>query len=183
LPELPEPKRHRFMNQYGLSAEDATVLTGSRALADFYERAVQLGASPKAVANWMLRDVLRLLNAASIEIEASKITPEHVAGLIKLIDGGQISVRSAPEVLEEVFNTGAAPEAVVKEKGLAQVSDTGELAAAVDRAIAANPKAVADYKGGKPSALGFLVGAVMKETRGKANPGVVNQLLKGKLDA
>ena len=153
-------------------------------MADFYEAAVKEGVSAKAVANWVLRDVLRLVNAAGIEIEQSKVAPRHVADLIRLIEGGQVSVRSAPEVLEEVFNTGRAPEAVVKEKGLAQVSDTAELEAVVDRVLAAesNQKAIADYKSGKQSAAGFLVGAVMKETRGKANPGMVNQLLRQKLD-
>jgi aspartyl-tRNA(Asn)/glutamyl-tRNA(Gln) amidotransferase subunit B len=185
LPELPEPKRQRFVRQFGLSPQDAATLTASRALADFYEATIKAGAAPRAAANWVLRDVLRLLSAARIEIEASKLQPEHVAQLVTLIEGGQLSVRSAPEVLEEAFNTGHPPEHVVRDKGLSQVSDTAELEAIVDRVLAAPPsaKAVADYKSGKQSAAGFLVGAVMKETRGKANPGVVNQLLRQKLDA
>jgi aspartyl-tRNA(Asn)/glutamyl-tRNA(Gln) amidotransferase subunit B len=185
LPELPEPKRKRFMEQYGLSPQDAATLTGSRSLADFYEAAVNAGGAARAVANWMLRDVLRLLGTERIEIEASKLKPEHVAELITLIDGGQLSVRSAPEVLEETFRTGTAPATVVQEKGLTQVSDTGELEGVIDGVLAApqNAKAIADYRAGKQSAVGFLVGAVMKETRGKANPGLVNQLLKQKLDA
>jgi aspartyl-tRNA(Asn)/glutamyl-tRNA(Gln) amidotransferase subunit B len=185
LPELPEPKRRRFMEVYGLNAEEAATLTSSRALADFYEQAVREGAAARAVANWMLRDVLRLLNTSGLEIEAAKLTPGHVAGLIKLIESGQLSVRSAPEVMETMFQTGAPPDQVVDEKGLSQVSDTAELEAIVDRILAApgSAKAVADFKGGKASALGFLVGAVMKETRGKANPGVVNQLLQQKLSS
>ncbi|HEX2033874.1 MAG TPA: Asp-tRNA(Asn)/Glu-tRNA(Gln) amidotransferase subunit GatB [Chloroflexota bacterium] len=183
LPELPEPKRRRFMADYGLSADDAATLTASRRLADFYEATVRLGAGPKAVANWMLREVLRLLNAHGTEIEASKLTPAHLAELIKLIDDGQLSVRSAPEVLEAVFESGASPQAVVKEKGLSQVSDASALESIVAAVLAApeNQKAIADYGAGKTNALGYLVGAVMKQTRGKANPGVVNQLLRQKL--
>jgi len=183
LPELPEPKRRRFMAHYGLSAEDAATLTASRALANFYEAAVAEGVSPKASANWLLRNVLRLVNAAGIEIEQSKITPQHLAQLVRLLESGQISVRSAPEVLEETFNTGASPEAVVKEKGLSQVSDTSELDTVIQRVLEApaNQKAIADYKAGKESALNFLFGAVMKETRGKANPGIVRELLRERL--
>ncbi|MGH2351550.1 MAG: Asp-tRNA(Asn)/Glu-tRNA(Gln) amidotransferase subunit GatB [Chloroflexota bacterium] len=185
LPELPEPKRRRLMAEYGLSADDAATLATSRPLADFYEQTVQLGASPKAAANWMLRDVLRLLNTSGQEIEASKLTPAHLAGLITLIDSGRLSVRSAPEVLEETFRSGTAPEQVVQEKGLAQVSKASELEAVIDRVIVAdaNQKAIADYRAGKEAALKFLMGAVMKETRGRAKPDVVTQLLKRKLDA
>ena len=182
LPELPEPKRRRFMSEYGLNPQEAGTLTGSRSLADFYEAAIKAGGAARPVANWVLRDVLRLLGGGPIS--ESKLRPGHIAELIKLVDSGQLSVRSAPEVLEESFNTGAPPAQVVLEKGLTQVSDTGELEAVVERVLAseASAKAVADYRGGKPTALGFLVGAVMKETRGKANPGLVNELLRKKLD-
>ena len=182
LPELPEPKRRRFMAAFGLSAQDAATLTASRSLADFFEAAVAAGGSSRAVANWMLRDVLRLLGGAPVD--ASKLRPEHVAQLISLVESGALSVRSAPEVLEETFRSGVDPERVVREKGLGQVSDTAELEGVLDRVLAApqNAKAIADYRGGKASTIGFLVGAVMKETRGKANPGLVNQLLKQKLD-
>jgi aspartyl-tRNA(Asn)/glutamyl-tRNA(Gln) amidotransferase subunit B len=184
LPELPAAKRQRFIAEYGLTPDEAGTLTGSRALADYYEAGVKAGASAKAVANWLLRDVLRLVNTAGIEIEQSNLTPQHLAQLIGLIESGQISVRSAPEVLEESFRTGVAPDVVVKEKGLSQVSDTSELEGVIDRVLAApaNQKAIADYKAGKQTAVGFLVGAVMKETRGKANPGIVNTLLRQKLD-
>jgi aspartyl-tRNA(Asn)/glutamyl-tRNA(Gln) amidotransferase subunit B len=184
LPELPEAKRQRFMADYGLSPDEAATLIASRALADFYEDTVKEGVNAKAVANWLLRDVLRLVSAAGIGIEQSKITPQHLAELVRLIEGGELSVRSVPEVLEESFKSGASPASVVKEKGLAQVSDAGELEAVVQRVIEApgSQKAIADYKGGKQTAIAFLVGAVMKETRGKANPGMVNQLLRQKLD-
>jgi len=183
LPELPEPKRRRFMAEYGLSPDDAATLVSSRTLADFFEQAVRLSGNARAVANWMLRDVRRLLNSSGIEIEQSKLRPEHLAALIALIDSGQLSVRSGPQVLEEVFRTGTAPEQVMREQGLAQVSDTAELEAVIDRVLAdpRNAKALADYHGGKQTALGYFVGAVMKETRGKANPALVNQLLRQKL--
>jgi aspartyl-tRNA(Asn)/glutamyl-tRNA(Gln) amidotransferase subunit B len=183
LPELPEPKRRRFMAQYGLSPEEAATLTAARPLAEFYEQTVRLGAGARPVANWMLRDVLRLLNTSGVEIEHSKLTPAHLAELIALIESRQVSVRSGPEVLEEVFRTGAAPAAVVRDRGLAQVSDAGELEAVVEKVLAdpANARAIQDYRGGRQNALGFLVGAVMKQTRGKANPGLVNQLLREQL--
>jgi aspartyl-tRNA(Asn)/glutamyl-tRNA(Gln) amidotransferase subunit B len=185
LPELPEPKRQRARRRQRGRILRRQAELADEALADFYEAAVTAGAGPRAAANWVLRDVLRLLGTARVEIEASKLKPEHVAELVKLVEGGQLSVRSAPEVLEESFNTGNPPEQVVREKGLSQVSDTAELEGIVDRVLAApqNARAVADYKSGKQSAAGFLVGAVMKETRGKANPGLVNQLLRQKLDA
>lgn len=185
LPELPAPKRQRFTAQHGLSAEDAATLTDSRGIADFYEATVRQGVSPKAVANWVLRDVLRLVNASGTTIERSKLTPEHLAGLIKLVDAGQLSVRSAPEVLEETFRAGAAPAGVVQEKGLAQVSDTGALESIVEQVLTdeRNQRAIADYRAGKGAAVGFLVGAVMKQTRGTANPGLVKDLLTRKLEA
>ncbi len=183
LPELPEPKRRRFMAEYGLSPEDAATLVSSRTLADFFEQAAKQSGNARAVANWMLRDVRRLLNSTGIEIEQSRLRPEHLAALIGLIDSGQLSVRSGPQVLEEVFRTGTPPEQVMREQGLAQVSDTAELEAVIDRVLAdpRNAKALADYRGGKQTALGYFVGAVMKETRGKANPALVNQLLRQKL--
>ncbi|MGI8422735.1 MAG: Asp-tRNA(Asn)/Glu-tRNA(Gln) amidotransferase subunit GatB [Chloroflexota bacterium] len=182
LPELPEPKRRRFMAHYGLTPQEAGTLTESRSLADFYEAAIGAGAAPRAVANWVLRDVLRMVGGGSIG--ESKLQPVHMAELIGLVESGQLSVRSAPEVLEETFQTGTAPAQVMREKGLGQVSDTAQLKAVVERVLGApgSSKAVTDYHGGKASAMGFLVGAVMKETRGKANPGLVNQLLKQKLD-
>ncbi len=185
LPELPGPKRTRFMAEYRLSAEEAATLTDSRALADFYEEAVRQGAGPRAAANWMLRDVLRLLNTSGTSIDGSKLTPGHLAGLIALLDDGRLSVRSAPEVLEEVFRTGASPEAVMQGRGLEQVSDSGALEAVVAQVLAdgRNGRAIADYRAGKGAAMGFLVGAVMKQTRGTANPGLVKELLAQKLDA
>ena len=185
LPELPEPRRHRFVAEYGLSAEEAATITASRALADYFEATVRAGVAAKSAANWLLRDVLRLLNTTGTSVEESKLTPTYLAALIGLIESGRLSGRSAPEVLEEVFTTGAAPEHVLASKRLAQVSDTGALDSVIERVLAApsNQKAVADYRAGKEAALNFLFGAAMKETRGRANPGVVRELLRQKLSA
>jgi aspartyl-tRNA(Asn)/glutamyl-tRNA(Gln) amidotransferase subunit B len=185
LPELPEAKRRRFMADYGLAPHDAATLTASRPLADFFEATVREGASPKAAAAWVLRDVLRLLNASGGEVEESRLTPAQLAEVIKLVDGGTLTRASGVEVLEEVFRSGASPQAVVRERGLAQVSDSGALEAVVSRVLAdpRNQKAIADYRGGKATAIGFLVGAVMRETRGTANPGLVKDLLTRHLGA
>lgn len=186
LPELPAARHRRFIAEYALSPGDAGVLTSSRPLADYYERAVAAYGQAhggKKIANWVLRDVRRLLNETGQELSAPGILlkPEYVAELQRLLDDGTLSVRSAPEVLEASFRTGVPPTQVMGERGLAQVSEVGELDAAVERAIADNPKAVEDVVAGKKQALGFLVGQVMKETRGRANPGLVHQLLARKL--
>ncbi|MCL5265443.1 MAG: Asp-tRNA(Asn)/Glu-tRNA(Gln) amidotransferase subunit GatB [Chloroflexi bacterium] len=182
LPELPDARRERFASQYGLSQYEATLLTNSKSIADFFEATVGLRASAKAVANWMVGELFRLLNAANIEIEQSKVSPEHLTEMLKLIDQGTISASMAKTVLEEVFASGKKPGDIVQERGLAQISGVEELQAIVHQVLATNPQAIADYKAGKANAFGFLVGQVMKATRGKANPGVVNQLLREKLD-
>ena len=136
---------------------------------------------PKTVANWMMGEYLRLLNAEGLEVSESKVTPEKLAALLKLQADGKISGKMAKVVFEELFNTGKEPETIVKEKGMVQISDTGALEEIVMKVLAANPQSVADYQAGKEKAIGFLVGQVMKETKGQANPGIVNQLLKKKL--
>lgn len=181
LPELPDAKHARFVEQYGLSVADATTLTSSRALADFYEAAVRTCNAPREVANWILSELLALLNARQMEIEASRVTPEYLGELVHLIRAGQISGRIAKEVLVESFNTGKRPADIVNEKGLLQISDVAELERVVQQVLEQNPKPVADYLSGQTKALAFLVGAVMKATRGKANPAVVNHLLTEEL--
>lgn len=181
LPELPAARRDRLERQFGLSRYEANLLTSSKAVADFFERVAALYSNAKAIANWMIGELFRLLNVSGIEIEQAKIAPEHLAELLRLIDEGKISASIGKVVLEEVFNTGKRPELVVQERGLVQISGVEELRAIVEQVLAANPQAVADYKAGKAPALGFLVGQVMKATRGKANPAVVNQLLRDKL--
>lgn len=182
LPELPRQRRARFAEQYALSPYDADLLTVTRPTADYFEEAVRLFPQPKTVANWMTGELFRLLNAGNQEITAAKVTPAALAGLLELIENGTLSGRAAKEVFEEMFRTGEAANAIVAKRGLVQISDTAALERLVEEAIAANPKSVADYRAGKAAAVGFLVGQVMKASRGKANPGVVNGLLRERLD-
>ncbi len=182
LPELPEAKRKRFIENYALPAYDATILTSSQALADFFEEAVSVFPKAKIVSNWVMGDLLRELKQDDKEIEDALIKPKQLAALLKLIDDGTISGKIAKTVFEEMVQSGKSPEDIVQEKGLTQMSDEGELGRLIDRVIAANPTEVEGYRAGKTKLMGFFVGQVMRETGGKANPGKVNTLLKEKLD-
>lgn len=182
LAELPDAKRARFVAQYGLTQYDADVLTASLAAARYFEEAAAQGANPKAVANWMINDLFGHLNASGTALEDGKIAPAALAELTKLVEAGTISGRAAKEVFEEMFKTGKTAPQVVAERGLTQISDAAALEQAVDQALDANPKVVSDYLNGKAQALGFLVGQVMRLTRGKANPSVVNRLLAERLE-
>ena len=181
LPELPAAKKQRFMTEYDLSAYDAGLLTQSRDLADYFEAASDRAKNAKAVANWMSRNLLRRLNESDTEITDCRISPEALAEMITLIESGEISNRMAQEVFDQMFDTGKSAAAIVKEQGLAQISDESELEGIVAQVIAENPAAVQDFNQGKKRAVGFLVGQVMKATRGKANPGIVNQKLQEQL--
>lgn len=181
LPELPDAKRERLVGELGLSDYDAGIITGSRDLADFFDQTVALFNEPKTVANWIMGEYLRLLNAEGLEVQESKITPAKMASLLENQAAGKISGKIAKVVFEEMFKTGKAAEDIIKEKGLVQISDTGALGAIIDKVLAANPQSVEDFRAGKEKAIGFLVGQIMKETKGQANPGVVNGLLKQKL--
>lgn len=181
LPELPDQKAARFISQYGLPAYDARVLTSSKAMADFFEAAVERFGEPKTVSNWVMVEVQRLVNEAGIEFDALPIGPGDLAGLLELVKRGTISNNVGKEVLEEMFKTGKSAADIVKERGLEQISDTGELEAIVEQVIAENPGPVQDVRDGKEKAIGFLVGQVMKLTKGKANPKMVNELLRQKL--
>jgi aspartyl-tRNA(Asn)/glutamyl-tRNA(Gln) amidotransferase subunit B len=178
LPELPDARRERYMKDYGLPLYDATVLTASRETGDYFEACVRLYPQPKAVSNWVMGELARLLNATGTEISASPVKPEQLAALLKLMDDGTISGKIAKTVFEEMFAAGKDPETIVKEKGLVQITDEDALRAVVQEVVAGNPKVADDYRQGKDKALGFLVGQVMKATRGKANPALVNSLLK-----
>ncbi|KJS88256.1 MAG: glutamyl-tRNA amidotransferase [Peptococcaceae bacterium BICA1-8] len=182
LPELPEAKKLRLIADHGLPEYDAGVITSSRTLADFYDKTVSLHADYKGISNWIMVELLKLLNAENMEISESKISPEGLAKMLKMIENNTISGKIAKQVFEEMFNTGKDPEAIVKEKGLVQISDEGQINAIVEQVIANNPKSVEDFKAGKEKSIGFLVGQIMKETKGQANPGVVNKLLKDKLN-
>jgi aspartyl-tRNA(Asn)/glutamyl-tRNA(Gln) amidotransferase subunit B len=181
LPELPAQRRVRFESQFGLTGYDASLLTANRPTADFFEAAVRRFNQPKTVANWMTGELFRLLNAQGMDIVDCRVTPELLVDLLRLVDSGAISGRAAKDVFEEMFQTGAPPNRIVEAKGLTQISDTAAIERLVDEAIAANPKSVADYAAGKAQALSFLVGQVMKASRGKANPGLVNELLRARL--
>lgn len=178
MPELPDERIARYMNDHGLSSYDANVLVDDRALADFFDAAVAAGADPKAAANWLMSELLGFLNAEGKTLDEVPLTPEALAGMLRLLDEGVISGKIAKEVFEILCREGGDPEKIVKERGLMQISDTSELEAIVQRVLEENPKVVADVRGGKDRAMGFLVGQVMKATRGKANPGLVNELLK-----
>jgi aspartyl-tRNA(Asn)/glutamyl-tRNA(Gln) amidotransferase subunit B len=181
IPELPDAKRARFVKDYSLPEYDADMLTQSRAMADYFEEAVKLSGQPKVISNWMMGELWRLLNTENKEIENSPIRPDRLAGMIKLIDTGVISTKIAKTVFESMYTTGKDAELVVKEQGLVQVSDTGAIETIIAEVIKANPGQAADYKSGKDKLFGFFVGQVMKASKGKANPDVVNQLLKKKL--
>jgi aspartyl-tRNA(Asn)/glutamyl-tRNA(Gln) amidotransferase subunit B len=182
LPELPRAMRQRFMSQYGLPAYDAELLTQSRALAGYYEAAVREHPNAKAISNWVMTELLHALGADDeAAIVRSPVTPVHLAGLVRLIDGGTISGKIAKDVFARMLESGGDPAAIVRREGLTQVADAGTLEPLVDQAIAANPKAVADFKGGKAAAAKALVGQVMKASGGKANPAMVDRLVQEKL--
>ncbi len=187
LPELATQRRNRFVQQLGLPESDASQLTGVKAMADYFETALALKpaggpALAKSVGNWMLGDLSRLMNLAGQEITGTRVAPAHLVELVDLIDTGVLSVTMGKTVLEEAFESGDPPGRIVESKGYAQISDASVVEAAVAQAFEANPKAVEDYLGGKESAAGFLVGQVMRLTRGQANPGVVQELVKEKLE-
>ncbi len=179
LPELPDAKRARFVAEYGLSPQDAAVLAAERATAEYFE-AVAAGRDAKTAANWVMGDLFGMLNKAGLGIEDSPIAADRLGALIDLISDGTISGRIAKDVFAEMAATGADPGAIVAAKGLRQVTDTAAIEAAVDAALAAHPAQVAQYAG-NPKVLGFFVGQVMKATQGKANPALVNELLRKKL--
>jgi aspartyl-tRNA(Asn)/glutamyl-tRNA(Gln) amidotransferase subunit B len=183
LPELPETRRGRFMTQYGLSLYDANVLTSSKAMADYFESCVKLmdSSKAKAVSNWLSGDFSRLLNATNTEIENVKISPKHLAEMLGLVDNGTISGPAAKAVLEEMFRTGQGASEIITEKKLSQISDAGEIREVVKQVMADNTAAVADYTSGKQQALTFIIGQVMKATRGRANPGVVREIITQEL--
>lgn len=181
LPELPDARRARIEKDYGLSDYDAGILTSSRAMAEYFDTAVAAGADAKLAANWMMGDLAKNLNAEELDIKDSPVEPERLAGMIKLIEKGTISSKIAKKVFKEMWTSKDAPEKIVKDKGLVQITDTKAIEAIVDKVIADNPKPVADYQGGNKKAIGALVGQVMKASRGKANPQVVNKMLAEKL--
>ncbi len=181
LPELPAARMRRFIADYGLPEYDATILTGSKGIADYFESSVKLFNQPKTVSNWVMGELMRELNNAGTDISASPITPERLVNLLQMVDKGTISLKVAREIFPELYSSGKTPEQIVQEKGLTQVSDEGALVKIVDGVLSKHPAQVTQFKEGKQQVLGFLVGQVMKASGGKANPGKVNELLKKKL--
>lgn len=183
LPELPEAKQKRFMADYGLSSEDARTLTAQKDTADYLDAVVAAGADAKTAANWMIGDLAKLVNDAGILYSESKIQPAQLADMIGLIEKGTISGKIAKQVIVFMFESGHDPAAIVEEKGLVQITDIGAIEEIVKQVLADNPKSIEDYKSGKGKAIGFLVGQVMRASKGKANPAVVNELLTKHLSA
>ncbi|MBC7229399.1 MAG: Asp-tRNA(Asn)/Glu-tRNA(Gln) amidotransferase subunit GatB [Actinobacteria bacterium] len=181
LPELPAQRRRRLREEYGLPAHDAAILTSSKAMGDFYEAAVAAGADPKAVSNWMMGELSAYLNAKGMEIGEVPVTPAQLAAMIKLVEKGTISGKIAKSVFEEMLESGRDAEEIVAERGLTQISDQGELEAVVEEVVKENPGVVEDFRKGKEKAVSFLVGQVMRKTRGRANPQLVNELLQRRL--
>ncbi|HKQ98128.1 MAG TPA: Asp-tRNA(Asn)/Glu-tRNA(Gln) amidotransferase subunit GatB [Candidatus Polarisedimenticolia bacterium] len=182
LPELPWARRARFTSELGLKEQDAQVLVAERALADYFEAVAAAAGNPRAAASWVLTEVLRKVKEAKVETDAIPLAAARLGALVKLVDAGTISGAVAKGLFEEIWSSGADPADLVRERGLTQVSDEGALLVAIDAVLAANPTQVASYRGGKTGVLGFLVGQVMKSTGGKANPALVNRLLKDRLD-
>ena len=181
LPELPDKKRERFVSVYGLPESDADFIASEKPAADWYEEAVDLGSQPKIIANWVMGDFMKLLNEENKTIEDCALRPKQLIDMLKLIENGTISGKIAKTVFEEMYRTGKEAETVVREKGLVQISDTGEIEKIVDAVIAKSPNEVERFKAGEEKLIGFFVGQIMKLTKGKANPQLVNELLKKKL--
>ncbi|MCF7849169.1 MAG: Asp-tRNA(Asn)/Glu-tRNA(Gln) amidotransferase subunit GatB [Kiritimatiellales bacterium] len=182
LPELPAQRRVRYVQELGLPEYDAGVLTADMATSDWFEQAMRHTKNAKAVSNFIMGEMMRLLSEQNCSISESNVTPEKLAGIVALIDAKTISTGAGKQVFEIIFNDGGDPKAIVEERGMAQVSDDSALEGWADEAIANNPKPVEEYKAGNPASINFLMGQVMKASRGKANPGAVMQMLKQKLD-
>lgn len=181
LPELPESRKERYINEYNLSEKDANIITSSKYLSDLFEEASQVCGNRKAVNNWIISDISRILNEKELEADKIPFTAEHLGHLVQLIDKGTISSSIGKKVIEELFENPKEPEEIIKEKGWIQISDEGAIKEVVLKVLEENPASVADYKAGKDRAIGFLVGQAMKATKGKANPQMLNKMLKEEL--
>ena len=181
MPELPASRRARFVESYGLREYDAQVLTQTRDISEYFEKAAVESGDPRAAANWVMGDLAAALKTEGKEIAESPVDAGQLGELVALISKGEISGKMAKEIFAKMFASGESARTIVEREGLRQISDSGALAAMVEQALAANPKQVEQYKAGKTQVLGFLVGQVMKASRGQANPAAVNQLLKDRL--
>jgi aspartyl-tRNA(Asn)/glutamyl-tRNA(Gln) amidotransferase subunit B len=181
MPELPEERRKRFLEQYGLTFADASQLISERSLADYYETAVETSNNPRATANWIRSELLRELETAGLSASASPVPAKELGTLVRYIDEAKISGKQGKDVLVEMFKTGKGAQAIIEEQGLVQLSDTGEIDVLIDGVMAANPQQVASYRAGKEALFGFFVGQVIKASEGKANPKLVSERLRAKL--
>ena len=181
MPELPEARRRRFMDQYDLSFSDASQLTSERSLADYYEKVAEVSGNPRMASNWIRSELLRELEGAGLSAGSSPVSPENLGALVRLIEDGQISGKQGKDVLVEMFKSGKSAASIIAEQGLVQVSDLGEIDRIIDEVIAASPQQLQQYREGKETLFGFFVGQVMKASKGKANPKIVNERLKAKL--
>lgn len=181
MPELPETRRQRLVKEYDLDMESSLMLIQSQAFADFFEKAAQASGQPQAVYNWMVGDLTRELKRDGREIDDCPVSPGHLAQLIEMLDKGQISSKMAKDVFSKMYADGSTPARIVEEEGLSQISDSGQLAGIIDSILEAHPDKVEAYRGGKSGLIGFFVGQVMRETKGQANPQIVNQLLEERL--
>ncbi len=181
LPELPDAKKDRLMEKFGLSEYDANILTSTRAMADYFDRVVELGSDPKTAANWIMGDLSKNLNAENLTIDQSPVEAERLAKMISLVANGTISGKIAKSLFVEMWKSKDDPEKIVKDKGMVQITDTSAIEKIIDEVIEKNPKPVEEFKAGKKKAIGALVGQVMKLSKGKANPQLVNKILEEKL--
>ncbi|MCA1059817.1 Asp-tRNA(Asn)/Glu-tRNA(Gln) amidotransferase subunit GatB [Rossellomorea aquimaris] len=177
IPELPDERKKRYVEEMGLPAYDAMVLTLTKEMSDFFQETVEAGADAKLASNWLMGEVSAYLNAQQKELDDVNLTPKGLAGMIELIEKGTISSKIAKKVFKELVENGGDPEQIVKDKGLVQISDEGALLKIVTETLDANPQSIEDFKNGKDRAIGFLVGQIMKATKGQANPPLVNKLL------
>ena len=182
LPELPESRRERYLNEYKMSEKDTNIIVSSKYLSDLFEKASEICGNRKAISNWIISDISRILNEKEMEPNEIPFTSEHLAKLVMIIDKGTISSSIGKKVLDELFENPRDPEDIVKEKGWAQISDESAIKEVVLKVISENPQSVEDYKSGKQKAIGFLVGQAMKLTKGQANPQMLNQMFKDELN-
>lgn len=178
LPELPDEKRKRFVQEYGIPDYDASVLTLTKELSDYFEACAKGHKNPKAISNWVMGEILRIMKEKELELKDLKIKPESLRKLVNLVEEGVLSSTGAKQVFEEMFKTGEEPESLVDKLGLRQISDEGAIVELVKKVLSENQKSVVDYKNGKSNALGFLVGQCMKASKGKGNPQLINKILK-----
>jgi len=181
LPELPEARRERFINDYQIPRYDAEILTSSKALGDYYEKTASLYCNKKVLSNWIMGELMRHLNDEKIEIENSSISSEKLAGMLKLMDDGIISSKMAKEVFEKMFKSGKDASQIVKESGISQITDENELLNVIDKVLKENPKSIDDFNQGKENALNYLMGQVMRYTKGRAKPDFVFNALKQRI--